>query len=138
MKKLHLKIFFILLIFSQNQFAQDSLKFLRINLIDSINNSLQNNLSFESFELETNKNSICVDSLKNIKELFMHFKMMSEFDPNLSLANQMIEHNQHKEFIMKSISEFYKNQPNYNLGEVGKYLGLVQKYSAFLLLFLSL
>ncbi|MBK8944209.1 MAG: hypothetical protein IPM32_02960 [Ignavibacteriae bacterium] len=107
-------------------------------MIDSINNSLQNNLSFESFELETNKNSICVDSLKNIKELFMHFKMMSEFDPNLSLANQMIEHNQHKEFIMKSISEFYKNQPNYNLGEVGKYLGLVQKYSAFLLLFLSL
>ncbi|MBK7105321.1 MAG: hypothetical protein IPH62_08555 [Ignavibacteriae bacterium] len=138
MKKFHLTIFFILFIISQNQFAQDSVKIPQINFIDLTNNSLQNNLSFESFGLDTNINSICVDSLKNINELFLHFKMMSEYEPNLSIANQMIEHNQQREFLMKSISEYYKNQPNYDLGEVGKYLGLAKKYSAFLLLLLSL
>jgi hypothetical protein len=50
----------------------------------------------------------------------------------------MVEHNQQKEFIMKSISEYYKNQPNYDLGEVGKYLGIAKNYAAFILLLLSL
>ncbi|MFZ1291478.1 MAG: hypothetical protein WAR79_15390 [Melioribacteraceae bacterium] len=138
MKKFHLAIFFILLIFSQNQFGQDFVKIPQRNLIDSINSSLQNKLSLENFEFDTNKNSICIDSLKNIYELFMHFRMICEFEPNLDLANQMVEHNQQREFLMKSISEYYKNQPNYDLGEVGKYLGIVKSYAAFLLLLLSL
>ncbi len=131
-----------IIIIAQNISAQDSLykseknSSISLEVIGSISFFQDQNLN--NWLIEANLQGLPVDSLKSIAELIAHFNLINRDNQSLSLADQLVEHKYQRKFLMLTTSEYFKNQPNYDLGVVSKYLGITKTYAALLLAILSL
>jgi len=93
---------------------------------------------YDSLKIALKVYSFLLDSLKTLKELILTDKMDLGQSTDLSIWPQIFNNQRQIEFLLLTSKEYYKNQPKYNLGAVGKYLKVSNKVAAIILALLSL
>lgn len=82
-----------------------------------------------------NSNEFRIDNLKYIYELIMLNKLLQG---GLDNFNNLTEQKRSQSLILLTGKNYYGSQPNYDLGIVGKYLGISKNLFALILAIISL
>ncbi len=137
-----------LFLFADDYFCQDSISIndtLKVNQKHFDHNDflfenfLKQNLdNYDSIQISQTIPKILIDSLKYIFELKLITKMALEQVPGLDISNKIIERNKQRALLLLTSREYNKNQPNYDLGKVGKYLGISKRLAVLILAIMSL
>ena len=135
-------LFFQEIVFSQNNTFQsnsDSLTPKSKYLYQLLNDSKYK--EFNNYDMETMgtyERLFSIDSLKYVYELLM----LNNFIRNSLNSNinntKLLDHKKSHELILLTWKNYYESQPNYDLGIVGKYLGISKKVFALILAVISL
>ena len=69
--------------------------------------------------------------------LLVHNLIKRDFE-GFSNSQKFLRHQKSVDLILLTSKQYYMNQPNYYLGEVGEYLGMSRKVFALVLAIISL
>lgn len=93
---------------------------------------------YDSSKIVLNVFSQMHDNFYSIQKLVMLYKINHEHFSDLSLSNEFLEFKKSRNLLLLTSKEYYINQPNYDLGIVGKYLKMSKTLTALILAIISL
>jgi len=93
---------------------------------------------YDSLQIIPKPREILLDSFKYIIELEMVCKMDLGKVSDLNISEQLLQQKKRRELILFPTKVYYKNQPSYDLGTIGKYLKVSKNVAAIILAILSL